>query len=63
MPSDANLTGLDYRAEAARLGAPATPIIDVHTHINGGRAAAVYREVCDLYGVERCYSMSQRGQA
>ncbi len=63
MPSPANLIGLDYHAEAAKLGPPVTPIIDVHTHINGGEAAAVYRDVCDLFGIERCYSMSQLPQA
>ena len=59
----ANLTGLDYRKEAERLGPPPVPIIDVHAHINGGDAAHIYREVCDLYGVACTYSMSQLGEA
>jgi len=57
--SQANLLGLDYRAEAERLGPPVAPIIDVHTHINGARAARIYREARDLYGVVKTYSMSQ----
>lgn len=54
-----NLIGLDYRAEAARLGPPPVRIVDVHTHINGDRAAAVYMEARDLYGVRLTYSMTQ----
>ncbi len=59
----ANRLGLDYRAEAARLGAPVVPIVDGHAHINGARAAKVYKEVCDLYGIERVYSQTQLSQA
>lgn len=59
----ANRLGLDYRAEAARLGAPVVPIVDGHAHINGARAARVYKEVCDLYGIERVYSQTQLSQA
>ncbi len=57
--TQANRLGLDYRAEARRLGPPVAPIIDIHTHINGARAARIYREARDLYGVVRTYSMSQ----
>ncbi len=59
----ANRFGLDYRAEAARLGPPVCPIVDAHAHINGERASAVYKEVCDLYGIERVYSQTQLAQA
>jgi hypothetical protein len=59
----ANRLRLDYREEAARLGAPVRPIVDAHAHINGVRAAGVWREVCDLYGVERVYSQTQLAQA
>ncbi|MEX0875979.1 MAG: hypothetical protein WD114_00845, partial [Phycisphaerales bacterium] len=59
----ANRLGLDYRAQADRLGPPPCPIIDAHAHINGARAAQVYREVCDLYGIERVYSQTQLAQA
>jgi len=58
----ANRLGLDYRAEASRLGPPPAPILDAHTHINGQRASEIYREVCDLYGVERIWSMSALDQ-
>lgn len=53
-----NLTGLDYRLEAARMGPPVVPIIDVHTHINGLDASGVFLEAMDLYGVERVWSMT-----
>ena len=61
--SAANRLGLDYRAEAKRLGDPVVPIIDGHAHINGKRAAKVYQEVCDLYGIERVYSQTQLAHA
>jgi hypothetical protein len=50
---------LDYAAEAAGLPAAPTGIIDVHAHINGAAAAAIYRRVADLYGIRLAYSMSQ----
>lgn len=59
----ANRLRLDYRAEGERLGPPVRPIIDAHAHINGVRASQVWREVCDLYGVERVYSQTQLAQA
>lgn len=59
----ANRLRLDYEREAEKLGAPVCPIIDAHAHINGGRAAQVYRRVCDLYGIERVYSQTQLAQA
>ncbi|MGV6814039.1 MAG: hypothetical protein ACWA5W_03400 [Phycisphaerales bacterium] len=59
----ANLHGVDYRRESERLGKPVSPIIDAHAHINGKRAARVYKEVCELYGIERVYSQTQLAQA
>lgn len=59
----ANRLGLDYRDEAGKLGDPVCPIIDAHAHINGARAAQVYKQVCDLYGIERVYSQTQLAQA
>ncbi len=59
----ANLHGVDYQQESIRLGEPVCPIIDAHAHINGRRAANVYRKVCDLYGIERVYSQTQLSQA
>lgn len=58
-----NRLGLDYEREAEKLGAPVCPIIDAHAHINGERAAQVYKRVCDLYGIERVYSQTQLAQA
>lgn len=60
---ESNLFALDYRAEAARLGPPVVPIIDAHAHINGRDAAAVYREVREVFGVTLTYSMTQIGEA
>jgi predicted TIM-barrel fold metal-dependent hydrolase len=57
-PSAANRLGLDYAAEAVRLGSPPAPIIDVHSHIGGAKAAAIFKRAADLYGVERIYSMT-----
>ncbi len=61
--SAANRLGLDYRAEASRMGPPPVAITDVHSHINGVRAAGIYRDVCDLFGVARTYSMTQLAEA
>jgi len=61
--SASNRFGVDYRDEAARLGAPPVPIIDAHCHINGTRAARVFGEVCALYGIERVYTQTQLAQA
>ncbi len=59
----ANRLGLDYRAEAERLGPPPVPIIDAHSHINGGRAAAIYAEARRLYGVVATWSQTQLAEA
>lgn len=58
----ANRLGLDYEAEAARFKRFDRPIIDVHTHINGTDAAALYKRVAELYGIGLTYSMSQLEQ-
>lgn len=60
--TQSNLTGLDYRAEAARLGPPTVPIIDVHTHIGGEKSARVYDEARLLFGVRRVCSMTSLPQ-
>lgn len=59
----ANLLGLDYLAEAGRFGPPVVPIIDSHAHINGVKAAPVYRKAMEAYGVTRVYSQTQIAQA
>lgn len=61
--TSANRLGLNYEREAEKLGTPVCPIIDAHAHINGERAAQVYKRVCDLYGIERVYSQTQLAQA
>lgn len=53
-----NRFSLDYRAEAARFPRLPTPIIDVHTHVNGPSAALFMREAMDLYGIGRVVSMT-----
>ena len=55
----ANTLGLDYPREAQRLGPPPVPIIDVHTHIHGHAAAALYDKARTLFGVRRTYTMTQ----
>ncbi len=64
----ANALGLDYEAEAPRLGQPALPtgatgIIDCHTHIHGEAAARLYDKARRLFGVNMTYSMTQLAQA
>lgn len=61
-PTPANRLGLDYRAEAAKLGRPVVPIIDAHTHIHGERASRIYKEVRELFGIVKTYTMTQIGQ-
>jgi hypothetical protein len=53
-----NRFGVDFRGESRRLGPPPCPIIDFHAHIGGDRAAMLYREAADLYGVEQVFSMT-----
>ncbi len=52
-----NRLNIDYRQEASKLALE--PLIDFHSHINGQKAARVYKEVAALYGVERVFSMTQ----
>jgi hypothetical protein len=63
-PNPSNRLGLDYAAEAARLPLPAGlgGIVDVHTHINGERAARIYQRAAKLYGISLTYSMTQLEQ-
>ncbi len=58
MANPSNLTGLDYRGEALRIGAPPVPIIDAHAHVGGIRAAAILKEAMDLYGITEIWSMT-----
>ncbi len=54
----ANRLGLDYAAEATQLPQHDFPIIDVHTHISGDKAAVIYKRTAELYGVGLTYSMT-----
>ncbi|MEM8756775.1 MAG: hypothetical protein AAGF47_03225 [Planctomycetota bacterium] len=57
-PWAANRLGLDYRAEAMAMGDPVVPIVDVHVHVNGRRAAEIYDEAAALFGVRRSYTQT-----
>lgn len=52
-----NRYGVDYRALAKRLGPPPCPIFDFHTHVNGERAAVIWAEAADAFGVDRLLTM------
>ena len=54
-----NRFGVDYAQEARQLGSPPCPIIDMHAHIGGGRAAELYVEAMDLFGVQQVCSMTR----
>jgi hypothetical protein len=54
-----NRFGVDYREEAARLGPPVVPIIDIHSHIHGAKAAEIYDRARRLFGVTHTFSMTQ----
>ncbi len=58
-----NRFALDYRAEAAALGGPVCPIIDFHTHVNGPRAARVWLEAAEAFGIDRVLTMVRRADA
>ena len=55
--SPANLLGIDYAARAAQMPAPC-PIIDVHTHVAGASASAIYLRVARLFGIHATCSMT-----
>ncbi len=57
-PHPANRLGLDYATEATSLPQHDFPIIDVHTHVCGDKAAVVYKRAAELYGVGLTYSMT-----
>jgi predicted TIM-barrel fold metal-dependent hydrolase len=59
----ANLFGWDYRELARRMGAPALPILDIHLHVNGARAARVYEEVSRLFGISRILTQTRLSDA
>ena len=58
----ANTLGLDYHAEAATLPY-AGPIVDVHTHVASPKAADLFLEVAERYGVVKTFTMTGITQA
>jgi hypothetical protein len=54
-----NRLGLDFLAEAERLPALGHGIVDIHSHINGLEAAAIWAPIARAYGVERTFSMTR----
>lgn len=54
----ANRFGMDYAEAAADLPKRPRPIIDVHTHIHGARAAKIYKRACEHYGIGLTYSQT-----
>ncbi|XHC26077.1 hypothetical protein ABWH91_01600 [Phycisphaerales bacterium ac7] len=61
--SSDNRFGMDYRKAAQALGRPPADIIDGHSHINGTRAAEIYAEVREAFGVSHTFSQTQLAQA
>jgi hypothetical protein len=57
-----NRYGWDYEAAAAAFTRLPYPIIDVHSHINGGEAASIYARAARLYGIGLTYSMTHLDQ-
>jgi hypothetical protein len=53
-----NRLGLRYADEADTLGPPPVSIIDVHTHVRGGQAVHVYRDVARRFGIASTWSMT-----
>ena len=56
-PNPANTLGLDYRALAGAF-AYRGPILDAHTHVGTPRAAKLFCEVADLFGVTHTWTMT-----
>ncbi|RLS91204.1 MAG: hypothetical protein DWI10_06855 [Planctomycetota bacterium] len=54
-----NRLGLDYANEAPRFPKLGYGIIDVHTHINGLEASAIWRPIAQSFGITRTFSMSR----
>ncbi|MEM9346043.1 MAG: amidohydrolase family protein [Planctomycetota bacterium] len=55
--TDANRLGLDFAAEAASFRYSG-PIIDIHTHISSPRAAELFLNAADAYGIDRTWTMT-----
>lgn len=57
-PTAANRLSLDYADEAFLTPALPFPIIDVHSHLSGTRAAEIYKDVAERFGIRLTYSMT-----
>ena len=57
-PTAANRLSLDYADEAFLMPQLPYPIIDVHTHLSGQRAAEIYKDVAERFGIRLTYSMT-----
>jgi hypothetical protein len=55
--NDANHLGLNYRVEATRLPWP-SKITDVHVHLNNVKAAPIFFDACDTFGIDRVWSQT-----
>lgn len=64
-PTPANRLGIDYRAAAASFDNTPFPdgIIDAHLHVNGAKAAAIFRRVMDAYHIRTLISQTQLAEA
>ncbi len=54
-----NRLGLDYSAEALRFPTLGYGIVDIHTHINGLEASAIWEPIARGYGISKTFSMSR----
>ena len=60
--STSNRLALDYRKVAAAMPAPC-PIIDIHTHVQGARAAPIWREAAVAFGISRVFTQVRIDEA
>ncbi|RIL01800.1 MAG: hypothetical protein DCC75_13500 [Proteobacteria bacterium] len=61
--NSSNRLSLNYEQEASKFLKLSRPIVDLHSHINGEKAARVYKRAARAYGVGLTYSMTQLEQA
>jgi hypothetical protein len=54
-----NRLGLDYAAESARFPRLGFGIVDMHAHINGLEASAIWAPIALAYGIEKTFSMTR----
>ena len=54
-----NRLGLDYAAESARFPSLGFGIVDMHAHINGMDASAVWAPIARSYVIEKTFSMTR----